>query len=116
MGGEIEKPLNKKNLNDDLFKNGKTPKNKNKNNSNIKLQTEVINTNGKSKMASGTKLAKVETKPKRGGHLKKKIYISAKDKEDLNQERKVLELIHEKNPEKEDYNIIYDIISKHFFL
>ena len=116
MGGEFEKPLNKKNLNDDLLKNGKTPKNKNKNNSNIKLQTEVITTNGKSKMASQTKLAKVETKPKRGGHSKKKIYISAKDKEDLNQERKVLELIHEKNPEKEDYNIIYDIISKHFFL
>ncbi len=67
-------------------------------------------------MASQTKLAKVETKPKRGGHSKKKIYISAKDKEDLNQEKKVLELIHEKNPEKEDYNIIYDIISKHFFL
>ena len=30
--------------------------------------------------------------------------------------KKVLELIHEKNAEKEDYDLIYNIISKHFFL
>ena len=44
--------------------------------------------------------------------------IAAKNKNEktVNYEKKVLELIHEKNPEKEDYQIIYDIISKHFFL
>ena len=54
---------------------------------------------------------------KRGAKKKKeKIAIVSKDKDDKNQEKKVLELIHEKNAEKEDYDIIYDIISKHFFL
>ena len=115
MGGEFDKNLNKKKYDEEIILNGK--KAKNKNDSSIKLQTEIMNPNNKNKMASGTKLVKVnDTKPKRGAHVKKKIYISAKDKEDLNQERKVLELIHEKNPEKEDYDIIYDIISKHFFL
>jgi len=47
---------------------------------------------------------------------KEKISVVSKDKEDKNQEKKVLELIHEKNAEKEDYELIYDIISKHFFL
>jgi len=56
---------------------------------------------------------------KRNGASKKKkngkVSITAKDK-DVNYEKKVLELIHEKNAEKEDYDLIYDIISKHFFL
>ena len=44
--------------------------------------------------------------------------VVAKDKgeKQVNYEKKVLELIHDKNPAKEDYDIIYDIISKHFFL
>ena len=40
--------------------------------------------------------------------------IVAKDK-DSNQEKKVLKLIHDKNPDKEDYELLYDKISKHFF-
>ena len=44
-----------------------------------------------------------------------KVSIIAKDK-DINLEKKALELIHDKNPDKEDYDLIYDIISKHFFL
>ena len=47
---------------------------------------------------------------------KEKISVVSRDKEEKNQEKKVLELIHEKNPEKEDYDLIYNIISKHFFL
>jgi CRP-like cAMP-binding protein len=47
---------------------------------------------------------------------KEKISVMSKDKDDKNQEKKVLELIHEKNAEKEDYDLIYDIISKHCFL
>ena len=55
---------------------------------------------------------------KRGDNKKKKdkMTIIAKDKDEMNNEKKVLELIHEKNAEKEDYDLIYDIISKHFFL
>ena len=47
---------------------------------------------------------------------KEKISVMSKDKDDKNQEKKVLELIHEKNAEKDDYELIYNIISKHFFL
>ena len=48
--------------------------------------------------------------------INEKISIISKEKDEKNQEKKVLELIHEKNKEKEDYDLIYDIISKHFFL
>ena len=119
MGGEFEKPLNKQNL--EIItneQNGK--KQKGKNSSNTKLRTEFVTPVSKSKFASGTKLVKVtEAKTKRGiSHKKndKKVFISAKDKENLNQEKKVLELIHEKNENKEDYDIMYNIISNHFFL
>ena len=118
MGGEFEKPLNKQNL--EIItneQNGK--KQKGKNSSNTKLRTEFVTPVSKSKFASGTKLVKVtEAKTKRGiSHKKndKKVFISAKDKENLNKEKKVLELIHEKNENKEDYDIMYNIISNHFF-
>ena len=118
MGGELEKQTKLNQLNGDLLTNGKNKKNKN--NSNIKLLTVGTNPGNKSKMASGTKLIKItEPKIKRGAiHKKKdkKVFISAKDKEELNHEKKVLKLIHEKNPEKKDYDMIYNIISKHFFL
>ena len=118
MGGEFEKPINKKKL--EITIDGQNGKKSKKNSSNTNLKTVSVNSNNKSKFASGTKLVKVtENKTKRGiSHKKndKKIFISAKDKENLNQEKKVLELIQEKNEKKEDYEMMYDIISKHFFL
>ena len=119
MGGEFEKPLNKKKL--EIMIDGQNGnKSKNKNSSNTNLKTVNMNSGNKSKFASGTKLVKVtEVKTKRGiSHKKndKKIFISAKDKENLNQEKKVLELIQDKNEKKEDYDMMYEIISKHFFL
>ena len=80
--------------------------------------------NGKKKKEineTSTTDAKSNNNVKRGGGNKKKkdkMQITAKNKSEKtpNYEKKVLELIHEKNPEKEDYDIIYDIISKHFFL
>ena len=40
----------------------------------------------------------------------------AKNKKSSNQEKKVLELIHKNNKKKEDYQMIYNIIDKHFFM
>lgn len=45
-----------------------------------------------------------------------KIAIIAKNKKHQNQEKKVLELIHNNNPNKEDEELIYNIIDNHFFL
>ena len=49
---------------------------------------------------------------------KEKISIVSKNKhqKSSNLEKKVLELIHKNNPNKEDYDMIYQIISKHFFM
>ena len=49
---------------------------------------------------------------------KEKIAIVSKNKhqKSSNFEKKVLELIHKNNPNKEDYDMIYQIISKHFFM
>jgi len=49
---------------------------------------------------------------------KEKITIFSKNKhqKSSNYEKKVLELIHKNNPNKEDYDMIYQIISKHFFM
>ena len=46
---------------------------------------------------------------------KDKISVLSRNKGEQNEEKNVLELIHEKNAEKEDYDLIYSIISKHFF-
>ena len=55
----------------------------------------------------------IETKAKR---KKEKIQIVAKNKKISNQEKKALELIHKNNKNKEDYEMIYNIIGKHFFM
>lgn len=47
---------------------------------------------------------------------KEKYMIVAKNKKHSNQEKKALELIHSNNPNKEDYDLIYGIIDKHFFM
>ena len=108
MGGELEKKTLEENHNlNELLKTEKSKKNKGKNKkeANDNLATETVKSNNH----------------KRGGGCKKKkekVQVVAKDKSEktVNYEKKVLELIHDKNPAKEDYDMIYDIISKHFFL
>ena len=108
MGGTMEKQTLEK-YHEQPEINGKTG---NKNNKNKKEKIENQSTKS---------LVKAEGKSqhKRNGVSKKKkndkVSIFAKDK-DINLEKKALELIHEKNPDKEDYDLIYDIISKHYFL
>ena len=107
MGGTLEKQGTDDNQ--EVIQNGKNKNHKNKNHHN----EEQLEKGGK---RGGNEL---KNQHKRNGVPKKKkndkVSIIAKDK-DVNYEKKVLELIHEKNPDKEDYDLIYDIISKHFFL
>jgi cGMP-dependent protein kinase len=64
-----------------------------------------------------------DTSPKKKGkekekliRKKEKIAIVAKNKNNTNEELKVMELIQEKNPKKIDYDLIYESIGKHFFM
>ena len=107
MGGELEKKTLEEHPNlPEISKNEKSKK-KGKNKKDI---TDTVTADTVSK----------SNNVKRNGAGKKKkekLQVVAKDKEKkVNYEKKVLELIHERNPNKEDYDIIYDIISKHFFL
>ena len=107
MGGELEKKTLEQNPNLAEIVKSEKKKSKNKNKKEI---TETVTTD-----------TVKSNNVKRGGASKKKkdkMQVVAKDKPDkkVNYEKKVLELIHERNPEKEDYDMIYDIISKHFFL
>ena len=108
MGGELEKKTLEQNDNfPEVQKNGKSNKKNPKNKKDI----------NESKTADTTKSNNVKRNEK-GKKKKDKIQVIAKDKSEkvINYEKKVLELIKDKNKEKEDYDIIYDIISKHFFL
>ena len=107
MGGELEKKTLEQNPNLAEIVKSEKKKSKNKNKKEI---TETVTTD-----------TVKSNNVKRGGASKKKkdkMQVVAKDKPDkkVNYEKKILELIHERNPEKEDYDMIYDIISKHFFL
>ena len=108
MGGELEKKtLEEKHQMPEIIKSEKSKKGKGKNKkeANESVTTDATKSNNH--------------KGNRGGKKKKeKLQVVAKDKSEkqVNYEKKVLELIHDKNPAKEDYDIIYDIISKHFFL
>ena len=108
MGGELEKKTLEQHPDiPDIVKSEKNKKNKGKNKKEINetVTTDTVKSNNNVKRAGG------------GKKKKEKLQVVAKDKEKkVNYEKKVLELIHERNPEKEDYDIIYDIISKHFFL
>jgi len=108
MGGELEKKTLEQHPDfADVVKSEKNKKNKGKNKKEINetVTTDTVKSNNNVKRAGG------------GKKKKEKLQVVAKDKEKkVNYEKKVLELIHERNPEKEDYDIIYDIISKHFFL
>ena len=108
MGGELEKKTLEENSNlNELLKSEKNKKGKNKNKkeANDSLTTETVKSNNHKRGGGGKK-------------KKEKVQVVAKDKSEktVNYEKKVLELIHDKNPAKEDYDMIYDIISNHFFL
>ena len=119
MGGELEKTKLQKKSNEIKDASGKTTNRNHKN----KYKSIDTDDNPNSNRKRGSKSAIKTTNnnnndQKRGAGKKKKekVAIVSKEKEDTNQEKKVLELIHEKNAEKEDYDLIYEIISKHFFL
>jgi cGMP-dependent protein kinase len=111
MGGTLEQNTTEKmNGLEDIYNNGKSAKK-------IIAKTQYTEEQSTNSLIKATKERK--SQHKRNGPLKKKkndkVAIIAKDKE-ANFEKKALKLIHEKNPEKEDYDLIYDIISNHFFL
>ena len=117
MGGELERT----NLQKKGHDIGKTINHNHKNNKYKSIDTDDNPQNDRLRGSkSAMKTININNELKRGANKnhnhKKKDVIISRDKEDKNQEKKVLELIHEKNPEKEDYDLIYDIISKHFFL
>ena len=107
MGGELEKKTLEQHPDfPEIIKGEKNKKNKGKNKKEINetVTTDTVKSNNVKRAGGGKK-------------KKEKLQVVAKDKEKkVNYEKKVLELIHERNPEKEDYDIIYDIIRKHFFL
>ena len=114
MGGELEKST----LQQKSQLDSKSP---NKNNFKNRLQTIAADDNStlakkNAKSAIKTTNNNIEAKRDKQKKKKEKISVVSRDKDDKNQEKKVLELIHEKNAEKEDYDLIYNIISKHFFL
>ena len=108
MGGEIEKKALQNPEEQEIVENGKSPHKNHKNKELKKRESQKSLKNNETK----THHKRYDTKRKKKND---KVSIVARDK-DSNHEKKVLELIHEKNPEKEDYELLYDIISKHFFL
>ena len=111
MGGELEKTtMNQKTSSKLNSKAGRNHKSK------IQLiGTESPSKKSNAKTANKTTLNN-EHKRDKAKKKKEKASVLSMDKDEINHEKKVLELIHEKNAEKEDYDLIYNIISKHFFL
>jgi hypothetical protein len=80
---------------------------------NNKNQRKSIEKNDSSRSTKNNTLDQNTDHPKR---KKEKVLIVAKNKKSTNHEKKHLELIHKNNPNKEDYDLIYNIIDKHFFM
>ena len=118
MGGVLDKDDLQNKINKKDFSKGKN--NNHHKNKHESIENEESPSSNRKKRGSQSSIKAINTKnhQKRGDNKKKKnkITIISKDKDEINNEKKVLELIHEKNAEKEDYDLIYDIISKHFFL
>ena len=112
MGGELEKTTLQQKTNNKL--EGKSKKNKLK--PIVTDENQSPNKKNASKSALKTVSNNNDTKRDKLKKKKEKLSVVSREKDDKNQEKKVLELIHEKNAEKEDYDLIYNIISKHFFL
>ena len=119
MGGELEKSsLNKKgHQKKDSIELGKSS-NRNHKYQSISTDDNPLSSRNKASKSAIKTTNNVNNDLKRGAGKKKKerVSIFSKDKDDKNQEKKVLEIIHEKNPDKEDYDLIYSIISNHFLL
>ena len=113
MGGELEKTS---------MQNKTSTKQEGKTSSrNHKPKLAAIKTNSPSKKSNmktaiKTTITNNESKREKGKKKKERVSVVSLDKDEKNHEKNVLELIHEKNAEKEDYDLIYNIISKHFFL
>ena len=82
-------------------------------NNNEIVANSIVETEGKNNNENKNK-----NDNKAHARKKEKISIVSKNKhqKSSNLEKKVLELIHKNNPNKEDYDMIYQIISKHFFM
>ena len=112
MGGQLEKKTLERSYEESEIPQNDISPSKNQNNQEIEELPTKVGLKNNNENKSYIKRNGIQKKKK-----KDKISIIAKDKDtNRNQEKKVLELIHEKNPDKEDYDLIYDIISKHFFL
>ena len=118
MGGELEKTaMKRKTATKSVLKTASR-------NHKSKLQPIIADENQSmnKKMNMRTTLKTInnniinETKRGKEKMKKDKISVLSRNKGEQNEEKNVLELIHEKNAEKEDYDLIYSIISKHFFL
>ena len=114
MGGELEKStMHQKTI---ANPEGKTASR------NHKAKLQSIATNSPSKKSNAKTASKTtlnnnnEVKRDKGKKKKERVSVISLEKDEKNHEKKVLELIHEKNAGKEDYDLIYNIISKHFFL
>ena len=114
MGGELEKStMHQKTI---ANPEGKTASR------NHKAKLQSIATNSPSKKSNAKTASKTtlnnnnEVKRDKGKKKKERVSVVSLEKDEKNHEKKVLELIHEKNAGKEDYDLIYNIISKHFFL
>ncbi len=116
MGGELEKSTMQQKTANKLDNKSPNKNHKNKLQSMVTDENHSPNKKNVTKSAIKTTNNNNEAKRDKLKKKKEKISVMSKDKDDKNQEKKVLELIHEKNAEKEDYDLIYDIISKHFFL
>ena len=107
MGGELEKASMQQ-------KTSTTSRNH-------KTKLQAIKTNSPTKKSNmktaiKTTVTNNEGKREKGKKKKERVSVVSLDVDEKNHEKKVLELIHEKNAEKEDYDLLYNIINKHFFL
>ena len=78
--------------------------------------TKLGKSANKTKTIEETSTAKKRPNKDKVVRKKEKIAIVAKNKNNINEELKVIELIQEKNPKKIDYDLIYNSIGKHFFM
>ena len=112
MGGELNKGSETLNVKGNRGLNGAAPPAggmKGKMNKNRTLEDSLSHT-----MSPKKKINK--ERGEKSIRKKEKIAIIAKNKNNINEEVKVMELIQEKNPKKIDHDLIYDSIGKHFFM
>jgi cGMP-dependent protein kinase len=100
-------PLTKLNTVDNTTPTGRNPK--------PQLQTESTFSNNIKSPKLNPAVPSSDRSQTKANRKKEKIVLIAKNKQP-SQEKKVLELIQKHNKEKKDYDMIYNIIDKHFFM